>query len=162
MPNVTEECRHDEATTDEWYRRESLPDWGLKKKLRGMLFAEYLHFSPLTPDFGEWKVARRYRCHDVDEVERLFERLAEKWREETLHVSSTTQLVTNSNYQQIIGMGRPALPMILRELEHSAGHWFWALASITRENPVDKRDAGNIKQMRASWVRWGKERGLLR
>lgn len=40
-------------------------------------------------------------------------------------------------YQQIIGMGEKALPLILRDLrDRPTGHWFWALNAITGEEPT--------------------------
>jgi hypothetical protein len=39
-------------------------------------------------------------------------------------------------YQRIIEMGQPVMPLIFRELEREPDHWFWALQSITGENPV--------------------------
>src|SRR5579864_4464050 len=81
------------------------------------------------------------------EVEAKFNELAQRWRNEVKTLSSTTDRVLHSAYQDIIGMGRPILPLILRELERNGGHWFWALRHITHENPVPQQDAGNIKRM---------------
>ena len=64
-------------------------------------------------------------------------------------------------YQQIIGMGLDALPLILRELQQEADHWFWALRAITGIDPVPKSSAGKIEEMRDAWLAWGYERGIL-
>jgi hypothetical protein len=51
------------------------------------------------------------------------------------------------------------MPLIFRELEREPDHWFWALQSITGENPVSVDRQGNINQMAAAWLEWGKAHG---
>jgi hypothetical protein len=63
-------------------------------------------------------------------------------------------------YQAIIGMGRQVLPLILEELEQHGGHWFWALHSITQEDPA--RDRINFTDAASAWLEWGRQRGFLR
>ena len=41
-------------------------------------------------------------------------------------------------YQQIVGMGMIAVPLILEELHREPDQWFWALECITEENPVPR------------------------
>ena len=65
------------------------------------------------------------------------------------------------SYQRIIGLGPSAIPLILRELENEPGHWFWALAALTGENPAAQGTAGNVDAMREAWLQWGRERGYL-
>jgi len=65
------------------------------------------------------------------------------------------------SYQQIIGLGPSAIPLILRELENEPGHWFWALAALTGENPAGQGAVGNVEAMRQAWLQWGRERGYL-
>jgi hypothetical protein len=64
-------------------------------------------------------------------------------------------------YQQIIGMGTAAVPLILEELRHEPDQWFWALECITEENPVPREDAGRVRAMADAWIRWGAERGFV-
>jgi hypothetical protein len=40
-----------------------------------------------------------------------------------------------------------------------AGYWFWALQSITGENPVKPEQRGRLTQMAEAWIQWGKEYG---
>jgi hypothetical protein len=63
-------------------------------------------------------------------------------------------------YQQIIGMGVDALPLILRELEREPDHWFWALEAITGENPVPPTDRGRLNEMARAWLRWASEHSI--
>jgi hypothetical protein len=90
-----------------------------------------------------------------------FLELAQRWRTEVRTVSSTTDRVLNSAYQDIIGMGKAVLPLIFRELENNGGHWFWALRHITQENPASPQDAGNIQKITEAWLRWGREHHYL-
>ena len=90
---------------------------------------------------------------DMLQVE--FERLATEWKRETAHLSSPSMIAEHSAYQQIIGMGSVAIPMILRDLNEAAAHWYWALRSIARESPIRPEDRGNIDAMRAAWLDWG-------
>jgi hypothetical protein len=39
--------------------------------------------------------------------------------------------------------------------------WFWALESITDENPVPPEAAGKVRQMAQAWIDWGRGRGLI-
>ena len=90
-----------------------------------------------------------------------FLELAQRWRAEVRTVSSTTDRILNSAYQDIIGMGKAVLPLIFRELERNGGHWFWALRHITQENPATPQDAGNIQKITEAWLRWGREHHYL-
>ena len=91
-----------------------------------------------------------------------FRVLAEDWRRSTRLLSSIHAMVANPAYLEIVGMGRPALPLILAELSRQPDHWFPALVAISGENPVQDADAGNVRRMTASWLEWGRSRGLVR
>lgn len=97
---------------------------------------------------------------DIDLVKK-FRRLVEQWRQETLHLSSYIDKLTHIAYYQIVGMGPPVVPLILRELQERGGHWFLALTAITCEDPIRPEDAGNMKQMTQAWLEWGKQRRLI-
>lgn len=90
-----------------------------------------------------------------------FLRLKAKWEAETAMLSSVTEKAMHPAYQQIIGMGPIAIPLILSEMKKKPGHWFWALKSITGEDPVLPEQRGRIKEMTEAWLRWGKEQGIF-
>jgi len=90
-----------------------------------------------------------------------FGRLACRWREDTQWLSSATEIAVHPAYQAIIGMGPEALPLILEDLRHNSGHWYWALKAISNEDPVPPRDRGAIKRMKAAWLRWGEQKGIV-
>jgi hypothetical protein len=89
-----------------------------------------------------------------------FDALAEAWRLECAHLSSVREMVLHPAYQQIIGMGRDALPFLLRELERQPDHWFWALWAITQENPVPSEHRGRVRDMARDWLEWARQRGI--
>lgn len=84
-----------------------------------------------------------------------FKRLAERWKSDTEYDSSAVRIAMHPAYQRIIGMGRDALPLILRDLEETKSPWFWALHAITGEDPVPLEDRGYIDRMAQAWIRWG-------
>jgi hypothetical protein len=66
-------------------------------------------------------------------------------------------------YQKIIGMGEPAIPLILKDLEKNGPNdWFWALTAITDENPITQDIAGNMAAMTEAWLQWGRNAGYLK
>lgn len=91
-------------------------------------------------------------------VER-FRELVQQWKAERGPVSSPSGLAMQPAYQQIIGMGPAAIPWLLAELEREPDHWFWALKSITRVDPVTPEERGSIHKMAEAWIKWGKEQG---
>lgn len=88
-----------------------------------------------------------------------FADLAEIWRNETAHLSSTTAIVKHPAYREIIEMGTSVVPLILRELARRPAHWGPALAQITGERPVSPAEAGRPEAIAAAWLRWGREHG---
>jgi hypothetical protein len=107
-----------------------------------------------------WAATLRVRDATSD-TERVFNLLADKWRQETSHISSITNLVMHRSYQSIIGMGPAVVPLLLRCLQQRPEHWFWALSAITRHNPVRSEDAGNVSKMTKAWLEWGRQRGQI-
>jgi hypothetical protein len=68
-------------------------------------------------------------------------------------------LLTKCRCTLLIGLGKPVIPLLLKELEKKSGHWFWALKSISREDPVPQEYRGKVKEMTKAWLEWGKQRG---
>jgi hypothetical protein len=96
---------------------------------------------------------------ETSALEVTFLELAERWRRETGMLSIVSKMSLHPAYQRIIGMGQPVVPLILRDLEQEPDHWFWALQSITGENPVLPEQRGNLELMAAAWLAWGKANG---
>jgi len=90
-----------------------------------------------------------------------FYNLKEQWLNDTSFSSSITEIAMHPAYQQIIGMGPLAIPFILLEIMEKPGQWFWALRSITGEDPVPPEERGQVKRMTEYWISWGKEQKYL-
>ena len=109
--------------------------------------AEYVHYPT--------------RAGDRSELRRCFEKHADEWKTRTAHLSVLSQRIMHPSYQRIIGLGRDALPLIIERLSTHPDHWFWALRSISGEDPVRREDEGRFGAMRDAWIRWGRNRGLI-
>ena len=86
-----------------------------------------------------------------------FNNLKQEWEGSTSMLSSITEIAMHPSYQQIIGMGPTAIPMILLSMRGKPNHWFWALWAITGENPVPVEHQGKIKKMNDAWLEWGEK-----
>ncbi len=83
---------------------------------------------------------------------RYFEQLKQNWLKETMLSSNPNEICQNSNYQEIIALGKEAIPLILEDWETTNNHWFHALNVITGENPVKPEHRGRIKLMKKDWI----------
>lgn len=100
------------------------------------------------------------RVSDDADIAIEFARLAAEWRKSRPPSSFIQDIVMHPAYQRIIGLGPPVVRHILRDLQRSPDHWFWALHSITGEDPVQQSDSGNLAKMADAWLKWGRSRGL--
>ncbi len=107
------------------------------------------------------EVPAEARTDDDFFLEIKFQFLAEKWKDQTRFFSLTRQIAKSDSYQAIIAMGKPVLPLILADLQREPNHWFFALQTISEENPVKESHLGNIKLMTNDWLKWGKKRKLI-
>lgn len=94
-------------------------------------------------------------------AEERFRELAARWKSESQYMSNSAQMAMLGSYQSIIGMGEPAIPLILNELRGEPDHWFWALEAITCENPVSPEAAGRVERMAEAWLEWGIRNGYV-
>ena len=94
-------------------------------------------------------------------VRERFDRLAAQWREESQYMSNTGQMTLLKSYLGIIGIGEPAVPLLLEELKRDPDYWFRALEAITLEDPVPPEDKGRLDRMAAAWIDWGVRSGHL-
>lgn len=99
------------------------------------------------------------RQQEPEDIERIFNALVQVVIRETCSESSTVRIALHPAYQQIIGLGQPAVPLLLRELERRSGRWFWALKAISRFDPVAPSDQGKTRKMIEAWLQWGTEAG---
>jgi hypothetical protein len=88
-----------------------------------------------------------------------FQALADRWKKETAHHSSIAKRAMHPAYQEIIGMGKRVVPLLLAELRREPDDWFWALHAITGVNPVPATSQGDVRAMAEAWVQWGLAKG---
>ena len=81
---------------------------------------------------------------------------------DTQYLSSINEMVLHPAYQQIVGMGPSAIPLILLELKKDPDYWFEALKAITGIDPVVENDMGNLSGMVESWLDWGSVNGYIK
>lgn len=97
----------------------------------------------------------------AETVEERFQRLLRTWHAEVAHLSSTSRRIAHPAFQEIIGMGREAVPLLLREMERTKnGHLTSALQAILGVNPVVPEDHGKIAKVAETWLSWARENGI--
>lgn len=116
-------------------------------------------------EFTQWKTKLLVRePRTSGSAETKFMRLVSEWKAESGAHSSIMKIAMHPSYQKMIGMGREALPLLFERLRiegEEPDHWFWALASITGENPVPKESRGRIAEMSKAWLNWGHAQGYV-
>ncbi len=95
-----------------------------------------------------------------EQLRERFIQLRDEWKARSKYLSNTAQMAMLWPYQQIIGMGFDAVPLLLSELERDPDHWFWALEAITGENPVPRDSLGDVAASAEAWMNWGRNKGL--
>lgn len=89
-----------------------------------------------------------------------FRNLYRSWVEQTGFLSSLTDIVSNPCFEEIVLLGRDALPMIFAEIEREPSFLFVAAKRITGVNPVLENSAGRVDLMCADWLRWANAEGI--
>lgn len=119
--------------------------------------------SVLRVEASDELAVSRQQANATGSLEREFISLAERWRNETTHLSISSEKANNFAYQQIVGMGEQVLPLIFRELETTTSDWFWALRAIARDRaPVIRaEDRGRVRRIAEIWMEWGKQNGYV-
>ena len=100
--------------------------------------------SPATPD-----------------IEARFAQLVKMMEPEMWIRSNSFSVAQHPAYQEIIAMGESAIPLIFRQMEDCAAHWFPALSAITGADPVPEEMRGNVEFIKDIWQQWGRENGHL-
>jgi hypothetical protein len=122
--------------------------------------------------FGDYRIAvpaksisfkkADYSQSEPDDIAIEFQELSKRWRRETGHQSSLTLKFMHPSYQRIMAMGKPALPLILRNLEQKPGHWFYALRFIAGQSALGVADGSEtIEEASQAWLAWGRRKGHI-
>lgn len=94
-------------------------------------------------------------------LKETFDSLSEKWKRDTVNVSSIPQIIRHPAYQEIIKMGHAVVPLILADLRESKRAWFVALHVITGANPIPVEHIGVVDEMIKDWLDYGQKNGFL-
>jgi hypothetical protein len=94
-----------------------------------------------------------------DKIAKEFVGRAERWKRVTSFQSSLASKFMHEDYQAIMVMGAPVIPMILKRLKKSPEHWFWALKFLAKKDVGEgtERPSDAAK----AWLNWGKENGYI-
>jgi len=95
----------------------------------------------------------------MDDLEARFQELLKQWEKDTEHLSFIR--ADHPAYQEMIRMGMPAVPFILRELKRRPSWLFDLLHRITGEWPCPEKHAGRLCKLSEDRLRWGKDRGYI-
>lgn len=93
-------------------------------------------------------------------IEERFAELAKQWRDRTAAQSVLSARFRDPAYLAILGLGRPIIPLLLRELAARTDHWWHALMILTGENPAPPSAAGRLDELADAWLQWAHHRGI--
>ena len=85
-----------------------------------------------------------------------FARLTALWKSGRDALATAKRMAAHPAYREIIALGWPVVPLIIKELERDPDHWFIALHEITGASPVLPEARGKMDRMVSSWVDWWK------
>lgn len=98
-----------------------------------------------------------------DQLKTRFLELATQWKKQTGHISRISKRIEHPAYQEIVAMGKSAIHHILLDMiENGPEDWFWALTTITGENPITDDIAGHMQKMADVWIKWGVDHGYVK
>lgn len=96
----------------------------------------------------------------IDTIEKRFDALTKDWVRATRFKNSLSEINDSEPLKSIMAMGDVVVPLILKDLRDSPKHWFFALRVLTGADPIKKRDAGNLENMRKAWLNWAAKEGV--
>ena len=92
------------------------------------------------------------------ELEQRFDELAAQWMRE--RGGASVRVHDHPAYAEILAMGEPAIPLILRHLRDRGWHWYRLLRELSGENPVPPGESDRRRVVEL-WLEWGEERGIV-
>ncbi len=112
---------------------------------------------------GNWVCAAgKFLGRDNTIFAKRFAELANRWHDETDHLSSPLSITNNDTYLKIISMGEPVIPLILQDLQERGGDWYRALRILSGADPVSTEVRGEVPRMKEAWLRWGRDKGYIK
>jgi hypothetical protein len=120
----------------------------VKENLTG-LSNEILHYNVFISDLNTTLY-----------MEKKFEIHFKKWKSKTQFQSNINSIISDTDFQQIIGMGKRVIPFILQEINHEPSNLVWALNFITNST-LSKNQHTTLTEACKSWVKWGQKQNLV-
>ena len=78
---------------------------------------------------------------------------------QTTYSSSPDDILENSNFKEIVKLGKDAVPFILEEIESKPSSLVWALNLITGRRITEKKVS--VSEASKLWVNWGRQIKLI-
>lgn len=91
---------------------------------------------------------------DVIYFKDLFPDLLQKWRLETMLLSSPADMREVDSFKDIVSYGWMAVPYIIEEVSQRPSLLFMALSEITGHDPITDPVRGNVGLMTGAWIAW--------
>jgi len=95
------------------------------------------------------------------QLKKRFDFFKEVWKSETLFSSSISEIINNTAYRSIIGLGQGVIPFIIEDLTLNDNHWFYALEALTGNNPIKESHKGFVPLMKNDWIEWAEQNNLI-
>lgn len=115
--------------------------------------------NPLTTSATGRMYTTGIRSQATDSVLRSqFDGLAERWEEETAHLSSLSRRRDHAYFARLTKLGPRAIPWALERMKGGNPFWFLVLKQIAPGGPTE-RSNGNMEKVRERWLEWGKDHG---
>jgi hypothetical protein len=120
--------------------------------MQGNNIFQYFHGA----EYSNWQISETNPEQMVatNSIKALFNYYYEEWEEETKYQSSTDVIASSSFFNEIVALGKDAVPYIIEVLRDSPSFLIIALYKITGENPVKPDHRGRIKEMAGDWIEW--------
>src|SRR5690348_13941393 len=92
-------------------------------------------------------------------LKQIFDARVREWMEDTRWHSSIGSITHHPQFQELVSMGQPIMPLVLQRLVSGDlhVHWFPLLKDLAKgADPVPAESRGHIADMAAQWVAWGR------
>ncbi len=105
-------------------------------------------------------MSAKIMAQPVETLEQRFQQLLEAWHRATDHHSSLTIIRSHPTFQELIALGEPAIPLMLRALADPFNFELTtALQTITGADATTAEPPADRDGIVKSWLRWGRQKG---
>ena len=102
----------------------------------------------------------RGSVRDANDVRRTFRRLFDVWDRDTFIHSCPDEIYGHWAYEQILGLGEPAVPYMLGEIQRGNSKLMVALDSMFGGSPV-RIPEPTTEEVMSAWMDWGEATGYV-